>query len=73
MAMRIIQWPKSFDVLVTENLFGDILTGRGIGDHRLTGTEPLLRPPWVCIRRCLNDFTDYPSQAAGKDIANLWP
>jgi len=25
-AMRIIQWPKSFDVLVTENLFGDILT-----------------------------------------------
>ncbi|MFA5464054.1 MAG: 3-isopropylmalate dehydrogenase, partial [Dysgonamonadaceae bacterium] len=25
-AMRIIQWPKSFDVMVTENLFGDILT-----------------------------------------------
>jgi 3-isopropylmalate dehydrogenase len=24
--LRIIQWPKSFDVLVTENLFGDILT-----------------------------------------------
>jgi 3-isopropylmalate dehydrogenase len=25
-AMRIIQWPKGFDVIVTENLFGDILT-----------------------------------------------
>ena len=25
-AMRIIQWPKSFDVMVTENMFGDILT-----------------------------------------------
>ena len=25
-AMRLIQWPKSFDVLVTENMFGDILT-----------------------------------------------
>jgi len=25
-AMRIIQWPEGFDVLVTENLFGDILT-----------------------------------------------
>ena len=25
-AMRLIQWPGSFDVLVTENMFGDILT-----------------------------------------------
>ena len=25
-AMRIIQWPKDFDVMVTENMFGDILT-----------------------------------------------
>ena len=25
-AMRLIQWPSSYDVLVTENLFGDILT-----------------------------------------------
>ena len=25
-AMQIIQWPKNFDVVVTENMFGDILT-----------------------------------------------
>ncbi len=25
-AMQIIQWPKKFDVMVTENMFGDILT-----------------------------------------------
>jgi 3-isopropylmalate dehydrogenase len=23
-AMQIIQWPKNFDVMVTENMFGDI-------------------------------------------------
>jgi 3-isopropylmalate dehydrogenase len=26
MAMRLVQWPNSYDVLITENLFGDILT-----------------------------------------------
>ncbi|MDR0742952.1 MAG: 3-isopropylmalate dehydrogenase, partial [Tannerella sp.] len=25
-AMRLVQWPGSFDVMVTENMFGDILT-----------------------------------------------
>ena len=25
-AMRLVQWPNSYDVLITENLFGDILT-----------------------------------------------
>ena len=25
-AMQLIQWPKRFDVMVTENMFGDILT-----------------------------------------------
>ena len=25
-AMRLIQWPNSFDVIVTDNMFGDILT-----------------------------------------------
>ena len=28
-AMRLIQWPSSFDVMVTENTFGDILTDEG--------------------------------------------
>jgi 3-isopropylmalate dehydrogenase len=23
-AMRLVQWPNSYDVLITENLFGDI-------------------------------------------------
>jgi len=34
-AMRIIQWPKDFDVMVTENMFGDILTDAGQCDYRL--------------------------------------
>jgi 3-isopropylmalate dehydrogenase len=25
-AIRLVQWPNSYDVLITENLFGDILT-----------------------------------------------
>src|SRR5690606_420879 len=25
-AMRLVQWPNSYDVMITENLFGDILT-----------------------------------------------
>ena len=25
-AMRLVQWPNSYDVLITSNLFGDILT-----------------------------------------------
>jgi 3-isopropylmalate dehydrogenase len=28
-AMRLVQWPNSYDVLITENLFGDILTDFG--------------------------------------------
>jgi 3-isopropylmalate dehydrogenase len=24
--LRLVQWPNSYDVLITENLFGDILT-----------------------------------------------
>jgi len=34
-AMQIIQWPKKFDVLITENMFGDILSD----DHRFNGTN----------------------------------
>ena len=25
-AMRLVQWPNTYDVMITENLFGDILT-----------------------------------------------
>ena len=35
----MIQWPKSFDVMVTENMFGDILTDEG---SVITGSLGLL-------------------------------
>ena len=38
-AMRLIQWPSSFDVMVTENMFGDILTDEG---SVITGSMGLL-------------------------------
>ena len=38
-AMRLIQWPKSFDVMVTENMFGDILSDEA---SMLTGSIGML-------------------------------
>lgn len=40
-AMRIIQWPKDFDVMVTENMFGDILTDEGSVITGLAGNASL--------------------------------
>ena len=37
-AMQIIQWPKRFDVMVTENMFGDILTDEASVIAGLYGT-----------------------------------
>lgn len=67
-AMRIIQWPKSFDVLVTENLFGDILTDEA---SVITGSLGLLPSASMGIHTSLFDpiHGSYP-QAAGKNIAN---
>lgn len=67
-AMRIIQWPKSFDVLVTENLFGDILTDEA---SVITGSLGLLPSASVGIHTSLFEpiHGSYP-QAAGKNIAN---
>ena len=67
-AMRIIQWPTGFDVIVTENLFGDILTDEasvitgslGMAPSASIGTHTSLYEPI---------HGSYP-QAAGKDIAN---
>ena len=67
-AMRLVQWPNSYDVLITENLFGDILTDEasvisgsmGLMPSASVGTENLLFEPI---------HGSYP-QAAGKDIAN---
>jgi len=67
-AMRIIQWPKSFDVLVTENLFGDILTDEA---SVITGSLGLLPSASMGIHTSLFEpiHGSYP-QAAGKNIAN---
>lgn len=67
-AMRIIQWPKSFDVLVTENMFGDILTDEA---SVITGSMGML--PSASIGEYTSVFEpihgSWP-QAAGKNIAN---
>ncbi|MDD3625435.1 MAG: 3-isopropylmalate dehydrogenase [Proteiniphilum sp.] len=67
-AMRIIQWPKSFDVLVTENLFGDILTDEA---SVITGSLGLLPSASMGIHTSLFEpiHGSYP-QAAGRNIAN---
>lgn len=67
-AMRIIQWPKSFDVLVTENLFGDILTDEA---SVITGSLGLLPSASMGVHTSLFEpiHGSYP-QAAGKDVAN---
>lgn len=66
--MRIIQWPKSFDVLVTENLFGDILTDEA---SVITGSLGMLPSASIGIHTSVFEpiHGSYP-QAAGKDIAN---
>lgn len=67
-AMQIIQWPKKFDVMVTENMFGDILTDEA---SVITGSMGLL--PSASIGTHTSVFEpihgSYP-QAAGKNIAN---
>ena len=67
-AMRIIQWPKSFDVLVTENMFGDILTDEA---SVITGSLGLLPSASIGVHTSVFEpiHGSYP-QAAGKNIAN---
>ncbi|MDR1585434.1 MAG: 3-isopropylmalate dehydrogenase [Prevotellaceae bacterium] len=67
-AMRIIQCPKSFDVLVTENLFGDILTDEA---SVITGSLGMLPSASIGLHTSVFEpiHGSYP-QAAGKNIAN---
>lgn len=67
-AMRLIQWPKSFDVLVTENMFGDILTDEA---SVITGSLGMLPSASIGIHTSVFEpiHGSYP-QAAGKNIAN---
>lgn len=67
-AMRLVQWPKEYDVLITENLFGDILTDEA---SVISGSMGLM--PSASLGEHIGLYEpihgSYP-QAAGKDIAN---
>ncbi|WP_372944835.1 3-isopropylmalate dehydrogenase [Muriicola sp.] len=67
-AMRLVQWPNAYDVLITENLFGDILTDEA---SVISGSMGLM--PSASIGESIGLYEpihgSYP-QAAGKDIAN---
>jgi 3-isopropylmalate dehydrogenase len=67
-AMQIIQWPKRFDVMVTENMFGDILTDEA---SVISGSLGLLPSASIGIHTSVFEpiHGSYP-QAAGKNIAN---
>lgn len=67
-AMKIIQWPAYFDVVLTENMFGDILTDEA---SVITGSIGLLPSSSVGDKYALFEpiHGSYP-QAAGKNIAN---
>jgi len=67
-AMQLIQNPKQFDILLTENMFGDILSDEA---SVLTGSLGLLPSASIGNGKALFEpiHGSYP-QAAGKDIAN---
>jgi 3-isopropylmalate dehydrogenase len=67
-AMQLIQWPGKFDVIVTENMFGDILSDEA---SVLTGSLGLLPSASVGLLTSVFEpiHGSYP-QAAGKNIAN---
>jgi 3-isopropylmalate dehydrogenase len=67
-AMQLIQWPGRFDVIVTENMFGDILSDEA---SVITGSMGLLPSASVGVHTSVFEpiHGSYP-QAAGKNIAN---
>lgn len=67
-AMQIIQWPKKFDVMVTENMFGDILSDEA---SVITGSMGMLPSASIGLHTSVFEpiHGSYP-QAAGKNIAN---
>lgn len=67
-AMRLVQWPNSYDVLITENLFGDILTDEA---SVISGSMGLMPSASVGSEIALFEpiHGSYP-QATGKNIAN---
>ncbi len=67
-AMRLVQWPKAYDVIITANLFGDILTDEA---SVISGSMGLMPSSSVGSKVSLYEpiHGSYP-QAAGQDIAN---
>lgn len=67
-AMRLIQWPNSYDVLITNNLFGDILTDEA---SVISGSMGLMPSASIGNKTSLFEpiHGSYP-EAAGKNIAN---
>ena len=67
-AMQLVTWPKKFDVVITENMFGDILTDEA---SVITGSLGLLPSASIGIHTSVFEpiHGSYP-QAAGKNIAN---
>ena len=67
-AMRLVQWPNAYDVLITENLFGDILTDEA---SVISGSMGLMPSASLGEKAALFEpiHGSYP-QAAGKNIAN---
>ena len=67
-AMRLVQWPNSYDVLITENLFGDILTDEA---SVISGSMGLMPSASIGSENALYEpiHGSYP-QATGLDIAN---
>ena len=67
-AMRLVQWPNSYDVLITANLFGDILTDEA---SVISGSMGLMPSASVGADIGLYEpiHGSFP-QAAGKNIAN---
>ncbi len=67
-AMRLVQWPKAYDVMITENMFGDIITDEA---SVIAGSMGLMPSASVGLHTSLFEpiHGSYP-QAKGKDIAN---
>ena len=67
-AMRLIQWPSEYDVLVTSNLFGDILTDEA---SVISGSMGLMPSASIGAKNALYEpiHGSFP-QVAGKNIAN---
>tara|TARA_B100000989_G_scaffold297667_1_gene284245 strand:- start:657 stop:1724 length:1068 start_codon:yes stop_codon:yes gene_type:complete len=67
-AMRLIQWPNAYDVLITENLFGDILTDEA---SVISGSMGLMPSASVGTKNALYEpiHGSFP-EATGLGIAN---